>query len=56
MLAQDLKEQNKKEEARDELQRTLKDYLEASRRDPKDTEVQGAIRETREALAALRTD
>jgi hypothetical protein len=56
MLAQDLKEQNKEEEARDELQRALKDYLEASRRDPKDTEVQGAIRDTRQALAALRTD
>jgi hypothetical protein len=56
MLAQDLKEQNKEDEARDELQRALKDYLEASRRDPKDTEVQGAIRDTRQALAALRTN
>ena len=56
MLARDLKEQNKEEEARDELQRALKDYLEASRRDPKDTEVQGAIRDTRQELAALRTD
>ena len=56
MLAQDLKEQNKEKEARDELQRALKDYLEASRRDPKDTEVQDAIRDTRQALAALRTD
>jgi tetratricopeptide (TPR) repeat protein len=56
MLARDLKEQNKEDEARDELQRALKDYLEASRRDPKDTEVQGAIRDTRQALAALRTD
>jgi tetratricopeptide (TPR) repeat protein len=56
MLALDLKEQNKEEEARDELQRALKDYLEASRRDPKDTEVQGAIRDTRQELAALRTD
>ena len=56
MLARDLKEQNKEEEARDELQRALMDYLEASRRDPKDTEIQGAIRDTRQALAALRTD
>jgi hypothetical protein len=56
MLALGLKEQNKEREARDELQRALKDYLEASRRDPKDTEVQGAIRDTRQALAALRTD
>jgi tetratricopeptide (TPR) repeat protein len=56
MLAQALKEQNKAEEARAELQRALKDYQEASRRDPKDTEVQDAIRDTRQELAALRTD
>jgi tetratricopeptide (TPR) repeat protein len=56
MLALGLKEQNKEQEARDELQRALEDYLEASRRDPKDTEVQDAIRDTRQALAALRTD
>ncbi len=56
MLALDLNEQNKEKEASDELQRALKDYLEASRRDPKNTEVQGAIRNTRQALAALRTN
>lgn len=55
ILARDLKEQNKEEEARAELQRALKDYQEASRRDPKDTEVLDAIRDTRQALA-LRTD
>jgi len=55
-LAQALKEQNKAKEARAELQRALKDYQEASRRDPKDTEVQDAIRDTRQELAALRTD
>jgi tetratricopeptide (TPR) repeat protein len=53
-LALDLKEQNKKEEARDELQRALKDYLEASRRSPQDTEVKGAILVIRQALAAPR--
>ena len=50
MLAQDLKEQNKKEEARDELQRALKDYRDAWKRDPKDQETLGAIRDIRQAL------
>ena len=54
VLALDLKKQNKEEEARGELGRALKDYLEASRRDPKDTEVQGAIRGIRQVLAAPR--
>jgi hypothetical protein len=52
VLALDLKEQNKEEQAREEFRRALRDYLEASRRDPQDTEVQGAIRNTRQALAA----
>jgi tetratricopeptide (TPR) repeat protein len=53
-LALDLKEQNKEGEARNELQRALKDYLDASKRDPKDRETLDAIRDIRQALGPIR--
>jgi tetratricopeptide (TPR) repeat protein len=53
-LALDLKEQNKEAEARNELQRALQDYLDASKRDPKDQETLGAIRDIRRALGPMR--